>query len=289
MNSNIENKKVWFVTGASKGLGLTLAKKLLDEGYRVAATSRNSEALIESVGKQSNNFLALEMDLLNEQSVSEAIQKTVNAFGEINVVVNNAGYGQLGTLEELSDKEIRQNFDVNVFGVLNVIRSVMPVLRAQLSGHVYNISSIGGYTASFGGWGSYCSTKFALAALTESLSAEAKPFGVNATVVYPGYFRTDFLSKDSLDLPKNPIAEYADARQSIDLHEHEINGNQPGDPEKLAAALIKIAGEGNPPLHLFLGQDAYNMAEAKISAVRKDMKDWRELTTSTDFETAKAA
>ncbi len=289
MNSNIENKKVWFVTGASKGLGLILAKKLLDEGYRVAATSRNSEVLIKAVGEKSENFLPLEMDLLNEESVSEAVKKTLNAFGEINVVVNNAGYGQLGTLEEMSDREVRQNFDVNVFGVLNVIRSVMPRLRAQRSGHVFNISSIGGYTANFGGWGSYCATKFAVAALTESLAAEAKPFGVNATLVYPGYFRTDFLTKDSMSLPANPITEYAEARQSIDSHANEINGSQPGDPEKLAAALIKIADEANPPLHLFLGPDAYNLAEAKISAVRKDMKDWQELATSTDIETAKAA
>jgi len=289
MNSNIENKKVWFVTGASKGLGLTLAKKLLDEGYRVAATSRNSEALIEDVGGKCDSFLPLEMDLLNEDSVSDAAKKTLDAFGAINTVVNNAGYGQLGTLEEMSDREVRQNFDVNVFGVLNVIRNVMPVLRAQRSGHVFNISSIGGYTANFGGWGSYCATKFAVAALTESLAAEAKPFGVNATIVYPGYFRTDFLSKDSMSLPENPIAEYAEARQSIDLHENEINGNQPGDPEKLAAALIKIAADKNPPLHLFLGQDAYSLAEAKISAVQADMKDWQELATSTDIETAKAA
>jgi NAD(P)-dependent dehydrogenase (short-subunit alcohol dehydrogenase family) len=289
MNSNIENKKVWFVTGASKGLGLTLAKKLLDEGYRVAATSRNSEALIEAVGGKSDSFLPLEMDLLNEDSVSDAVKKTLDAFGAINTVVNNAGYGQLGTLEEMSDREVRQNFDVNVFGVLNVIRSVMPVLRAQRSGHVFNISSIGGYTANFGGWGSYCATKFAVAALTESLAAEAKLFGVNATIVYPGYFRTDFLSKDSIGLPENPIAEYAEARQSIDLHENEINGNQPGDPEKLADVLIKIARDSNPPLHSFLGSDSYDMANQKISEVQKNMENWKSLTTSTDFENAKAA
>lgn len=289
MISDIENKKVWFVTGASKGLGLILAKKLLGEGYRVAATSRNSEALIEAVSKKSENFLPLEMDLLNEVSVREAIQKTVDAFGEINVIVNNAGYGQLGTLEEMSDREVRQNFDVNVFGVLNVIRNVMPLLRAQGSGNVFNISSIGGYTANFAGWGSYCATKFAVAALTESLAAEAKAFGVYATAVYPGYFRTDFLSKDSIGLPENPIAEYTEARQSVDLHENEINGNQPGDPEKLAAVLIKVASEANPPLHLFLGQDAYNMAEAKIAAVQTDMKEWQELATSTDFEVQSAS
>jgi len=143
--------------------------------------------LIGAVGEKSENFLSLEMDILNERSVSEAIQKTLAAFGEINVIVNNASYGQMGTLEELSDREARRNFDVNVFGVLNVIRSVMPHLRAQGSRQVFNISSIGGYTANFPGAGIYCATKFAVAGLTESLAAEAKAFGINVSVVYPGY------------------------------------------------------------------------------------------------------
>ena len=289
MSNNINNKKVWFVTGASKGLGLTLVKKLLGEGFRVAATSRNEQALIEAAGEKSENFLPLEMDLLNEESVSEAVKETVDAFGEIDVVVNNAGYGQLGTLEELSDREVRNNFDVNVFGVLNVIRSAMPHLRAKGSGHIFNISSIGGYTANFAGWGIYCSTKFALAALTESLAAETKSFNVGATIVYPGYFRTEFLSKDSLALPENPIAEYEAARQTEELHQNEISGNQPGDPEKLADVLIKVAAEANPPLHLFLGSDAYDMANRQIAEVRKDLENWKSLTVSTDFESAKAA
>ena len=246
MNSNRENKKVWFVTGASKGLGLTLAKQLLEACFRVAATSRSAKELIEAIGEKSDNFLPLEMDLLNEQSVSEAIRKTTDTFGEINVVVNNAGYGQFGTLEELSDKEARANFDVNVFGVLNVVRRAMPHFRAQSSGHFFNISSIGGYTANFPGAGIYCATKFAVAALTESLAAEAKAFGITATIVYPGYFRTDFLSENSVGLPENPIAEYVEARKSVDFHQNQMNGNQAGDPEKAAAALIKVAGEADP-------------------------------------------
>jgi NAD(P)-dependent dehydrogenase (short-subunit alcohol dehydrogenase family) len=284
----MNSKKVWFVTGASKGLGLTLVKRLLDENFRVAATSRSAKALIEAVGGQTDNFLPLEMDLLNEQSVSEAIQKTTDAFGEINVVVNNAGYGQFGTLEELSDREARANFDVNVFGVLNVVRSTMPHFRAQGSGHFFNISSIGGYTANFPGAGIYCATKFAVAALTESLAAEAKSFGVTATVVYPGYFRTDFLSENSIGLPENPITEYEEARKSVDFHQNQMNGKQAGDPVKAAAALIKIAGEAKPPLHLFLGTDAYDGANAKIGEVQKELESWKSLTISTDFEDAKA-
>ena len=289
MNSNLENKKVWFVTGASKGLGLTLTKRLLDEGFRVAATSRSAKALINAVGEKTDNFLPLEMDLLNEQSVSEAIRKTINVFGEINVVVNNAGYGQFGTLEELSDKEARRNFDVNVFGVLNVIRRAMTHFRSQGSGHFFNISSIGGYTANFPGAGIYCATKFAVAALTESLAAEAKAFGVTATIVYPGYFRTDFLSEGSIGVPENPIAEYEEARKSVDFHQNQMNGKQVGDPVKAASALIKIADEANPPLHLFLGTDAYNGANAKITDVQKDLENWKSLTISTDFENVKTA
>lgn len=289
MNNNTDNKKVWFVTGASKGLGLTLVKKLLEAGFRVAATSRSAEALTEAVGEKSDDFLPLEMDLLSETSVAEAINKTLDSFGEIDVVVNNAGYGQLGTLEELSDKEARQNFDVNVFGVLNVIRGSMPHLRERRAGHFFNISSIGGYTANFPGFGVYCATKFAVAALTESLAAETKSFGVTATIVYPGYFRTDFLSNDSLGTPENPIHEYESARQSQVFHQQEMDGNQAGDPAKAAEVLIKVAAEANPPLHLFLGSDAFNLANAKIADVQNDLATWKSTTVSTDFETAKAA
>ena len=287
MNNNLENKKVWFVTGASKGLGLALVKELLKEGFKVAATSRNLEKLIEAVGEKSSDFLPLEMDLLNEQSVTDAVNKTLDSFGTIDTLVNNAGYGQIGTLEELSDLEARANFDVNVFGLLNVIRNVMPHFRAQSAGHIFNISSIGGYTANFAGWGIYCATKFAVAALTESLAAEAGQFGVTATVVYPGYFRTEFLSKNSVGLPENPITEYESARQSQALHQTELDGKQTGDPVKAVRVLIKIAEGANPPLHLFLGEDAYNLANQKISEVQNDLANWKTLTTSTDYENAR--
>ena len=289
MNSNQEDKKVWFVTGASKGLGLTLVKTLLEKGFQVAATSRDEQALREAVGAGSADFLPIEMDLLSEQSVKDSIQKAIDTFGKIDVVVNNAGYGQVGTLEELSDAESRKNFDVNVFGVLNVIRNAMPFLRAQRSGHIFNISSIGGYSANFPGWGIYCATKFAVAALTQSFQAEAKEFGVNATVVYPGTFRTNFLENGSIGLPENPIAEYIEARKSQDLFKNEINGNQLGDPEKAADALIAASQAENPPLHLFLGSDAYNIANVAISAVQNDLETWKDLTFSTDLAEGRAA
>lgn len=277
------NNKVWFITGASKGLGLELAKKLLAEGYKVAATSRNESSLIEALGNTSESFLPLEMDLVNEQSVKNAIDKAVNHFKTIDVLVNNAGYGLLGALEELTDAESRKNYEVNVFGLLNVIRNTMPILRANQSGHIFNISSVGGYYGEFPGWGIYCSTKFAVAGLTESLAAEVKSFGVHATIVYPGYFRTDFLKDSSLLLPQNPIADYKEVRQSENAHKEDINENQPGDPVKLAEALIKASHDQNPPLHLFLGEDAYNMANQKIASVQKELEGWKSVSISTGF------
>ncbi|RUT68436.1 SDR family NAD(P)-dependent oxidoreductase [Flavobacterium cupreum] len=279
----METKKVWFVTGASKGLGLILVQKLLAQGYHVAATSRDVNSLIKEVSAASDQFLPLEMDLVTESSVQDAVAKTVSHFKTIDVVVNNAGYGQIGTLEELSDEESRRNFDVNVFGLLNVIRNTMPHFRANRSGHFFNISSIGGYHGGFPGWGIYCSTKFAVSGLTEGLRAEAKAFGVKVTLVYPGYFRTSFLSADSMGLPKNPIADYEEARQSVLAHQNEINGNQPGDPEKAVEALIQISKEQNAPLHLFLGEDAYNMANAKIEEVEADLEAWKAMTIATNF------
>jgi NAD(P)-dependent dehydrogenase (short-subunit alcohol dehydrogenase family) len=279
----MENNKVWFITGASKGLGLELAKKLLNEGYKVAATSRSEEALVKVLGNPSANFLPLEMDLVDEKSVKNAIEVAVSHFKTIDVLVNNAGYGLLGALEELTDAESRTNYEVNVFGLLNVIRNTVPHMRANQSGQIFNISSVGGYSGNFPGWGIYCSTKFAVAGLTESLAAEVKPFGINATIVYPGYFRTDFLKDSSLLLPQNPIADYKEVRQSESAHKDDINQNQPGDPEKLAEALIKISHEENPPLHLFLGQDAYDMANQKIESVQKDLENWKAVSVSTGF------
>ena len=279
----MEAKKVWFVTGASKGLGLSLVRKLLQNGYRVAATTRNTQALIDEVGQCSDVFLPLEVTITDNNDVKKAIEKTMAHFGQIDVVVNNAGYGQTGTLEELTDEEARANFDVNVFGTLNVIRNVMPYLRSQRSGTIFNISSVGGILGNFAGWGIYCSTKFAVAGFTEALAEEAREFGVNVTVVYPGYFRTDFLTKGSLQTPLHPIQEYEAARQSEQAHLESINGNQPNDPEKAIEVLIAISEEKNLPVHLLLGKDAYDLLQNKISIITQDVEQWKSYTLSTAY------
>jgi NAD(P)-dependent dehydrogenase (short-subunit alcohol dehydrogenase family) len=278
-----DKNKVWFVTGASKGLGLTLVKRLLSEGMKVAATSRNKTALVDAVGNQSENFLPLEMNLSDEKNISDAVSATVKRFGSIDVLVNNAGYGQGGAVEEVTDLEARANYEANVFGLLNVTRSVLPVMRKQRSGQIYNISSIAGFVGGFSGWGVYCSSKFAVSGITEALYADVKDLGIKVTLIYPGYFRTAFLSNESMKLPSKPISDYKGSSDSMAFHKQSIAGNQPGDPEKAAKVMIDLSSEANPPLHLFLGKDSFGMAKQKLEAIQKDLDQWKAVSESTDF------
>ncbi|QMW06205.1 SDR family NAD(P)-dependent oxidoreductase [Spirosoma foliorum] len=277
----MDTQKVWFITGASKGLGLSLVNQLLAEGHSVAGTSRNIDQLIQAVGSTSAQFLPLQVDLANEQSVAQALQKTHDTFKHIDVVVNNAGYGIGGSIEELTDQETRDSFDINVFGTLNVIRHVLPFLRAQQSGHIINISSIAGITANTG-WAIYAATKYAVMGLSEVLADDVKSFGINVTVVAPGAFRTSFLSTESLLLTKHPIDAYEQVRASHAKY-LSMDGVQAGDPAKAAAAMIQIANEANPPLYLLLGSDAYQRALTKIDLLGKAFTSQEELTKSTDF------
>lgn len=275
------NKKVWFITGASKGFGLNLVKQLLYAGEMVAATSRNQQELVNAVNHKSGNFLPLQVDLVNESNVSLALQHTNEVFGKIDVVVNNAGYGIGGAIEELSDTETRQAFDVNVFATLNVIRNVMPYLRKQRSGHIMNISSIAGMAPGTG-WAIYSAAKHAVVGLTDVLAADVKPLGIKVTLVAPGAFRTSFLTPESLAMTANPIEDYEDVR-AVHKKYQKMDGQQAGDPKKAAAAIIKIAGEENPPLYLLLGGDAYNRALTKIEDLHDEIRLWEDLTCSTDF------
>jgi NAD(P)-dependent dehydrogenase (short-subunit alcohol dehydrogenase family) len=275
--------KVWYITGASKGLGLSLVKQLLAGGNKVVATSRSITDLENAVGIASPDFLPLAVDLTKEENVRASLQAAVDTFGKIDVVVNNAGYGLIGSMEELSDKEARANFEINVFAMMNVIRNAMPFFRKQKSGHIFNISSIGGFNGGYAGFSIYCATKFAVVGLTEALAVEAKPFGINLTVVLPGYFRTNFLTVGSLNIAEHQIPEYEAVRESQQAHQQSINGSQPGDPEKAVAVMINIAAAENPPLHLFLGKDAYEIAEQKILEVKNDMCLWESIAADTDF------
>ncbi|WP_374948327.1 SDR family NAD(P)-dependent oxidoreductase [Mucilaginibacter sp.] len=274
----MESKKTWFVTGASKGFGLSLVKQLLAANQNVAATSRNVTELIKAVGYIGTNFLPIEVELGNEDSVGCALNQTHNAFNRIDVVINNAGYGIGGSIEELTDQETRDSFEVNVFGTLNVIRMVMPYMRTQQSGHIINISSIAGIAPATG-WAVYAATKYSVIGLTEVLAEDVKEFGVKVTVVAPGAFRTNFLTPDSLTIAKHPIAAYEDVRASHTRY-LQMDGQQAGDPEKAAKAIIEVANEENPPLYLLLGGDAYDRAMLKLDKLEKEFRLNEELSKS---------
>lgn len=262
----MNTEKIWFVTGASSGLGLALVRMLLDQGHKVAATSRDVDALLDAVGaKLDGRFLPLAVDLADERSVRRAVDAVIAGFGRIDVVVNHAGYGLAGALETLSDAELRGNFDINVFGVLNVVRAVMPRLRAQRAGHVFNISSILGFDGGSAGWGAYSATKFAVSGLSEALAAEAAPHGVRVSLVYPGALRAETGQSEI----SHPEAGQVGAGQAA-----------MGDPAKAARALIQAADAQYAPLHLFLGRDAFDQARGKIQSVQQELARWREMSVS---------
>jgi NAD(P)-dependent dehydrogenase (short-subunit alcohol dehydrogenase family) len=275
----LQTGKVWFVTGTSRGLGKSFVEQLLARGYRVAATSRS----VADLGAATASYLPLAMDITDEASVAAAVTRTLQTFGALDVVVNNAGYGQLGAVEELSSAEIRKDFEVNVFGVYNVLRAALPTLREQRSGHIFNISSVGGYVGAFPGWSAYIGTKFALSGITEALHAEMAPHGVKTTLVYPGYFRTKFLDSGSLVLPARQMPEYANARASEQQHVGSINGNQAGDPDKAVRVMVDLYERGEAPLHLFLGSDAVKFAQQKARDVMSEVEALKKLSESTDF------
>jgi NAD(P)-dependent dehydrogenase (short-subunit alcohol dehydrogenase family) len=274
--------KVWLITGASRGFGALIARDALLRGDRVIATARNPQTVIDALGEQAN-LLALKLDVTSEADAQAAAKQAVARFGRIDVLVNNAGYGLLGGVEEASADEVKKQFDTNVFGLLHVTRAVLPTLRAQGSGHVINISSIGGY-ASHQGWGIYCATKFAVEALTEALHTELAPLGVRATVVEPGFFRTDFLNADSVVSTSNRIAQYADSVGVMRTLMAGANHKQPGDPAKLATAILKLADDANPPLRLALGSDTVARIQQKNQSVEAELQQWLAVSTSTNHD-----
>lgn len=283
MQQQTSPAKVWFITGAARGIGLSLARQLLARGDIVAATSRTRASLRQALGNDNAQLLALEVDLVNEASVQKAIQSTIATFGHIDYVVNNAGYGQQGTIEALTDSELRHNFDVNVFAPLHVLRHALPHMRARRGGHIFNVASIVGFQGGYAGWGSYVASKFALAGLTETLAAELAELNIRATVVYPGPVRTGFLSKDTLVVAQRTIADYTEAKASLDLHLNGLDGKQAGNPDKVASLILQAASADEPPVHLFAGKIANTLAEQKMQAVSKDLEVWRCASDATDF------
>lgn len=266
----MKSEKIWLVTGASAGLGLVLVKLLLDLGYKVAATSRDGDALLDAVGaKLEGQFLPLTVDVADERNVRRAVDATVAAFGGVDVVVNHASVAPQGALGQLPDADVRAAFDINVFGMLNVIRAVLPRMQAQGGGHVFNLSSILGFDGGHAEWGAYSASKFAVAGLTEALAAEAAPMGVRVSLVYPGAMRAQ-ARLDCADAPEN-AARDPQRRESG------------ADPVKAAQALIQAAEAQYAPLHLFLGRDAFDQARGKIHSVQQELARWREMSVSIGF------
>ncbi|MEF3103067.1 SDR family oxidoreductase [Raoultella terrigena] len=278
-----KDSKVWFITGAARGIGFSLARQALAHGDAVAVTSRTLDSLQQAFGQGNTRLLALEVDLTSEASVQDAIDKTIVRFGRIDRVVNNAGYAQQGTVEALTDAELRRNFEVNLFASLHVLRHALPHLRTQRSGHIFNVASIVGFQGGYAGWGSYTASKFAIAGLTESLAAEVAELGIKATVVYPGPVRTDFLAQGVLGVAQRSIADYTEAQASLNLHLNGLHGKQAGDPEKVATLILQASRVAEPPIHLFAGKIATTLAEQKMQTVSKDLDAWRGASDATDF------
>ncbi|WP_245972966.1 SDR family NAD(P)-dependent oxidoreductase [Sphingobacterium siyangense] len=277
----MNNTKIWYITGASKGIGLSLVKQLLSKGHKVAATSRTVTAF-EALPIKGENFLPLEVDLKDEQSIAKSLEKTTKYFGSLDVVINNAGYGLGGALEELNAAEIEENFQINFFAVVKVIQQALPYLRNQGSGHIINISSIAGFAPGLG-WSIYSSAKSAVTGLSEALANELTLLGINVTAVLPGWFRTNFAKQDSIAFCQNQIDAYQHLR-TAHQRMNEIDGNQLGDPSQIADVLIQLVFNANPPVLLFLGTDAFQRAQDKIVQLSEQIEQWKSLSSSTDFK-----
>lgn len=281
---NAQGKKVWLVTGSSTGFGRILVERLLASGESVVATARRPESLEKLLARYPERGIALSLDVTKPAQVREAIHRAIATFGRIDVLVNNAGYGMMGAIEEVTDAEVRQQYETNVFGALDVMRAVLPHMRRQRSGHILNLSSVGGLV-SFPGAGIYCSTKFALEALSEAMAREVAPLGIKVTLIEPGAFRTDFNGR-SLATTDNLIEDYDATIGSFRAWVRDVDGKQPGDPAKAVAAMIRAVNSDEPSLRLPLGADAVRAIEAKVAAVRADVDANRDAAIDTAYEGA---
>jgi len=279
----MNTSKVWYVTGASQGLGLILVKKLLENGYRVAATSRDAHTLSQAVGLiDKGRFLPLAVDLNNLDCIDESIQQTLATFGQIDVVVNNAGYGMTGTVEEISEQDIRNIFNVNLFATIDVVKSVLPVMRNQRSGYIINIGSVAGFVGA-PGWSVYSATKAAVAAFSEVIALDVKEFGIKVTVAEPSGFRTGFLTGNSLALISSRIEGYEAVKNTQDRY-LSSDRQQAGDPDRAAEIFIELAESPEPPMHLFLGADAYKRVSEKLADMSGELEQWKPVTIGADFK-----
>jgi len=274
-------QKTWFITGAGRGLGAEIAKAALRAGDIVVAAGRQRAAVSDRLGPDSERLLSVELDVNNEAQAQAAVDAAVARFGTIAVLVNNAGYGQLGLFEETTVQDAQAQFGTNLFGVFSVTRAVLPVMRAARQGRIFNVSSLAGMRGvAFGSL--YCASKFALEGFSESLAQEIAPFGIRVTIVEPGPFRTDFLSAESIRFGAHAVADYDDRRAALQTSFEQRNGKQPGDPVKLAEAVVQLAGEPEPPLRFVAGSIAVDSISAKLVEMQTELDHWRPLSVGTD-------
>lgn len=281
--------KTWFITGATRGIGAEIVKAALAAGEQVVATGRDPtkvEAAFSTLpAAQRGRLLVLPLDVAVEAQSSAAVAATIARFGRIDVLVNNAGYGQLGLFEQIEAADVEQQFATNVFGLFHVTRAVLPVMRQQRAGHVINFSSVGGVLG-FQGASVYCATKFAVEGFSASLAPELAGFGIQVTVVEPGFFRTDFLEASSVRYGERTVQGYDTAVSDVKNQYGQYNGHQAGDPAKLASALLQVVAAPKPPLFFAAGSDALDFVASAIGQRQADLDQWRALTASTDLPTA---
>lgn len=276
--------KTWFITGASRGFGALITERALAQGDNVVATARNPKAITDRFGNHVN-LITVALDVTDEAQATAAADAAIDRFGRIDILINNAGFGLLGAIEEATAQEVQAVYSTNVFGLLTVTRAVLPHMRRQRAGRILNISSIGGYRAA-AGFGIYSSAKFAVEGISEALHDELAPLGIHVTVVEPGYFRTDFLDASSLSVSQPRIADYEATAGAVRRVAAEISHNQPGDPSRLADVLIDFVEAVNPPVRLPLGSDTVAAIEKKHAADAAILDAWRQVSVSTDFASA---
>ena len=272
---------VWFITGCSTGFGHELVRIGLERGFRVVATARNPDKLRDLVGGHEDKALAVKLDVTDKGDIAAAVKQAEDRFGRIDVLVNNAGYGYIAAIEEGEDDQVRAQFDTNVFGVFDLIKAVLPGMRKQRSGHIVNVSSIGGLVG-FGATGYYHATKFAVEGLSETLNVEVAPLGIKVTIVEPGPFRTDWAGR-SIVASKIEIADYAETAGKRREQTRERSGKQPGDPVRAAEAIIAAVQSKDPPLRLLLGKPALDLAYKQIDSMRENFDAWKETTLGADY------
>jgi len=281
-------KQVWLITGASRGLGLEMARAVLKAGHQVVATARRPAEIEKALGGYGGQMLAAQMDVTQPESVDAAVASAIERFGRIDVLVNNAGYGQLGWFEAISDAQTRRQFETNVFGAMQVTRAVLPTMRRQRSGHVITISSVAGLIA-VAGASIYAASKFAVEGWMEALAAELKPLGIAATVIEPGFFRTDFLDATSVSYGDIEIPEYAEQTAAFKEFHDNMNHQQIGDPAKLGALLLDLVAMKEPPMRLAVGSDAAEYAQQKGESSRSNAEQLQALSASTDGDAPAAS